>query len=132
MMLFATRWIARLLRPHRSLAAGMLLGIAGILVIFVGIHTNFLVIVCGEVLVGAIASFIVTPMTTVVLASVAKEYSGIASACLNTARQMGGVLSVAILGTVSSSQSLFPGVQISLFITAGVLLLGFFLSLSAG
>jgi DHA2 family methylenomycin A resistance protein-like MFS transporter len=130
MMLFATQWIARWLHPRTSLAAGMLLGAGGMLVIFVGIHVGFATIALGEALVGAVASFVVAPMTTVVLASVAKEYSGVASACLNAARQMGGVLGVAILGTVLGNQSLFPGTETALFIMLGAFLLGFVLILS--
>ena len=131
MILFATRWIMRWLRPRAALAVGMLLGASGMLVIFVGMHVGFAVIAFGEALVGATASFVVTPMTTVVLASVAKEQSGIASASLNTARQMGGVLGVAILGTVLGSQSLFTGTEEALFIMLGSFLLGLVLILSS-
>lgn len=130
MMLFATQWIARWLRPRTSLAAGMFLGAGGMLVIFIGMHVGFALIALGEALVGAVASFVVAPMTTMVLASAAKEYSGVASACLNTARQMGGVLGVAILGTVLGNQPLFSGTEAALFIMFGAFLLGFILILS--
>jgi DHA2 family methylenomycin A resistance protein-like MFS transporter len=130
-ILFATRWIMRWLRPRTSLAIGMLLGAVGMLVIFIGIHMGFLLIAVGEALVGVTASFIVTPMTTVILASVGKEQSGIASACLNAARQMGGVLGVALLGTVLGSQALFVGTEEALFIMSGGFLLGFVLILSS-
>jgi DHA2 family methylenomycin A resistance protein-like MFS transporter len=109
----------------------MLLGAVGMLVIFIGIHMGFLLIAVGEALVGVTASFIVTPMTTVILASVGKEQSGIASACLNAARQMGGVLGVALLGTVLGSQALFVGTEEALFIMSGGFLLGFVLILSS-
>ena len=69
-------------------------------------------------------------MITALLASVEKEYSGIASVCLNTARQMGGVLGVAIQGTVLGGQPLFGGVQWTLVIMAGAFLLGLALVLS--
>lgn len=95
-------------------------------------RTDFFVIALGEVLVGATASFIVTPMTTVILASVGKEQSGIASASLNTTRQMGGVLGVAILGTVLGSQALFIGTEKAIFIMLGFFLLGLVLILSSG
>ncbi len=131
LVIFATQWIARWLRPRTSLATGMLLGACGMLVIFVGMHTGFVLLALGEVLVGSMASFVVAPMTTVVLASVAKEYSGIASAALNTARQLGGVLGIAILGTVLSRQSLLVGTQTALLIMLGAFLLGCVLILSS-
>lgn len=132
LILFGTRWIMLWFRPRTALAIGMLLGALGMLVIFIGMRTDFFVIALGEVLVGATASFIVTPMTTVILASVGKEQSGIASASLNTTRQMGGVLGVAILGTVLGSQALFIGTEKAVFIMLGFFLLGLVLILSSG
>ncbi len=130
MMLCATRPLARWLRPRTSLAAGMLLGAFGMLVILVGLHTGFALIAVGEVVVGAVASFVVAPMTTAVLASVEKEYSGVASACINAARQMGEVLGVAVLGTLLGTQDLFTGTQEALIVMMSVFLLGCGLILS--
>ncbi len=130
LLLFASRPIARWLSPRISLAIGLSLGAIGMLVIFVGMHVGFPMIALGEIFVGAVATFVVPPMTTVVLASVTKEHSGIASACLNTARQMGGTLGVAILGTVLGTQSLFRGAEETLFIMLGAFLLGVVLILS--
>lgn len=131
MMLCVARLLARWLSPRVSLAAGMLLGALGMLLLLVGIHTNFVIIALGEALVGIVASFVVTPMTTVALASVEKEQSGVASACLNAARQMGGVLGVAILGTLLGSQNLFVGTQEALAIMMSVFLLGCLLIFTA-
>jgi DHA2 family methylenomycin A resistance protein-like MFS transporter len=109
----------------------MLLGDVGMLVIFFGIHVGFAMIALGEVLVGVTALFVVAAMMIVVRASVAKEYSGVASACLNASRQMGGVLGVTILGTVLGNQSLFLATQTALGIMLGVFLLGFVLILTS-
>ena len=130
LIVFATQWIMRWLRPHISLAVGMVLGAGGMFIIFVGMHTDFVVIAIGEALVGAVGTFVVAPMTTMVLGSVSKEYSGIASASLNTARQMGGILGVAILGTLLANQTLFTGTEEAVFIMLGAFLLGFVLILS--
>jgi MFS transporter, DHA2 family, methylenomycin A resistance protein len=130
LLLLASRPIARWLSPRISLAIGMALGAIGMLAIFVGMHVGFPIIALGEIFVGAVAAFVVPPMTTVVLASVAKEHSGIASACLNTARQMGGTLGVAILGTVLANQALFRGAEETLLIMLGAFLLGIVLILS--
>lgn len=61
---------------------------------------------------------------------VTKGYSGIASASLNTARQMGGILGVAILGTLLGNQALFTGTEEAVFIMLGAFLLGLVLILS--
>jgi MFS transporter, DHA2 family, methylenomycin A resistance protein len=131
LLVIAGRWLMRRLSPHVSLMAGMLSGAAGMLLILIGVRTNFAVIACGEALVGTLPVLIVPPMTTIVLSSNAKEHSGIVSACLNAARQMGGVLGVAILGSALGSRSLFTGVQTALCILIGACLIGFLLSLSS-
>lgn len=131
LLLFGSRAIMRRLQPQISLLVSMGLGIAGTLLILVGVHTSFIVIAGGEMLIGAVAAFVVPQMTTVVLSSVVKERSGIASASLNAARQMGGMLGVAMLGTALGSQSLSSGVQVALFMLIGAFALGFLLSFSA-
>lgn len=130
MVLFATGPLARWLRPRTSLAAGMFLGAIGMLIILVGLHVGFALIVLGEVILSMVGTFVAAPMTAAVLASVEKEYSGVASACLNAARQMGGVLGVAILGTLLGTQALFIGTQEALVVMMSAFLLGCALILS--
>jgi DHA2 family methylenomycin A resistance protein-like MFS transporter len=129
-LVFLSRWLVRWLRPHLALALGMLLGAAGMGLLLIGIHTFWLWIGCGEVLVGCSAGLIVPPMTSVVLASLPKEQSGVASALVNAARQIGGALSIALLGSFLKGRSLLDGVQMALFLLGGMCLLGFVLSLS--
>lgn len=132
LLLFASRKLMQWLPPLVSMTVSMLFGTAGMLIILLGVHTNFVVIACGEGLVGTVAVLVVPPMTNIVLSSVSREHSGIASASLNAARQMGGMLAVAILGTALNNPSLFAGVQSALFVLIGAFLLGFLLSFSAG
>lgn len=73
------------------------------------------------VLVGIGGGAAVPAMTSAVLESVEPEYAGIASAELNTARQVGGAVGVALFGTLIAGAFL-PGLRLSLVIAAGALL----------
>lgn len=130
-LVFLSRWLLRWLRPEVALAIGMLCGMAGLLVMLLGIHTATPVIVCGQVLMGCYAGFVASPLAAVVLGSVPKELAGIASASLNAARQVGGVLGVALLGSALGGHPLIEGVQIALIMMAAACLIGFFLSISS-
>jgi MFS transporter, DHA2 family, methylenomycin A resistance protein len=79
----------------------------------------------GLLILGFGVSFAIPPLMTAVVGSVAKEQSGIASGALNSARQMGAVLGVAILGAfLSSASSVGAGTRVALFTAAVVLLAG--------
>jgi DHA2 family methylenomycin A resistance protein-like MFS transporter len=70
-------------------------------------------------------SFAIPPLMTAVVGSVTKEQSGIASGALNSARLMGAVLGVAILGAfLSSASSVGAVTRVALFSAAVVLLAG--------
>ncbi|MBW7454242.1 MFS transporter, partial [Paenibacillus sepulcri] len=63
--------------------------------------------------------------------SVPKEMTGAASGALNSSRQLGATLGVAILGSIlSGSESFAGGMHISLMVTAAVMLGGSLLSLA--
>lgn len=131
-LLFLSRHLLRWFGPGRALAIGMLFGTVGMLVILLGIHTSFVVIACGEVLVGIYAGFAVSPLPTLVLNGVHKEQAGIASGSLNAARQIGGALGIALLGSALEGRSLVEGIQVALIMMGVACLIGFFLSISKG
>ena len=92
---------ARRFGPPVVLVAGTLaaaVGYAGLLV--VGPNTPFAELVAHMVTVGAGLGLVVPAMTTVMLASLPKERSGIASATLNTLRLVGRVIGVALYGAL--------------------------------
>jgi DHA2 family methylenomycin A resistance protein-like MFS transporter len=73
--------------------------------------------------VGAGGSLAMPPATGLVLASVAPERAGTASAVFNTFRQVGGALAIAIFGALITDRTHFTaGMQTSLTIAAAVLL----------
>jgi DHA2 family methylenomycin A resistance protein-like MFS transporter len=83
--------------------------------------TPFGEIVAQQVLVGCGIGLVVPLMTSAMLGSVERTRSGIASGTLNTARQAGSVLGVAVFGTlVASSGGFVAGAHIALAISVGV------------
>ncbi|MEM4988204.1 MFS transporter [Collimonas sp. H4R21] len=126
-----------------NLASGWLIGRAGIrlpmvlggligalgygLLGTIGIasHASFLQMLPGFILIPAGMGLAVPAMTTSILSSVEKNRAGTASAVLNTARQVGGAVGVAVFGALVSDGfggGMVGGVRIALW-TATVLLL---------
>ncbi len=80
--------------------------------------------------VGAGGSLAMPPTTGLVLASVAPELAGTASAVFNTFRQVGGAVAIAVFGALIVDRERFvPGMQVSLTIAAAVLLVAALASL---
>lgn len=130
LLLFVTGRLMRKFHSSTLLIVGMTAGCIGMMLLLLGIHTTFLVIIGGEVLVSCYAGFVASPMAALVLADVPKEQSGIASALLNAARQIGGVLGVALLGAALGNSSSIEGIQIAILIMAGACVVGLLLSIS--
>ena len=66
---------------------------------------------------GAGVGLLVPPLTSTLLGSAAKKYSGIASGVLNAMRQTGSVLGVALFGSLLAGPAGFlPGARIALLI----------------
>jgi DHA2 family methylenomycin A resistance protein-like MFS transporter len=129
-LVFLAKWLLRWLRPGVMLAIGMLCGVVGLLVVLLGIRTTLLFVVSGQVLVGCYAGLVASPLAAVVLNSIPKELAGIASASLNVARQVGGVLGIALLGSALGDHSLVGGIQVALIIMIASCLIGLFLGVS--
>ncbi len=131
MNFFVMPTVMRKLDHQKSLVLGKLICILASVVLIVSLHTNFLILSLGELLIGVGTPFVIVPMSAVALASVDKQFSGMASATLNTFRQMGGALGVAILGTALGSQPTVSAMQVALEILLAAFVLGFVLSASA-
>ncbi|WP_424250379.1 MFS transporter [Collimonas pratensis] len=107
---------------------GGLIGAAGYgLLGSVGIaeHASFMHMLPGFILIPAGMGLAVPAMTTSILSGVEKSRAGTASAVLNTARQVGGAVGVAVFGALVSdgvAGDMSSGVRIALA-TATVLLL---------
>jgi DHA2 family methylenomycin A resistance protein-like MFS transporter len=72
--------------------------------------------------VGVGGAFTVPPITSLLLDAVPADAAGTASGVLNTARQMGGSLGVAVFGAILAVAPAFqPGLRIDLLAAAGLL-----------
>jgi DHA2 family methylenomycin A resistance protein-like MFS transporter len=108
------------LRPRISL--GLALAAVGASVLVIGaLSTAFWPIPIGLGLLGISMGIIMPAMTAGVLISAAPENSGLASGLLNSTRQVGGTVGVALLGTTMQALP-GPGLACALGITTLVLL----------
>ena len=108
---------------------GLVAGCIGTLLLLVGETGNtLLLLVVGEIITGLGCGMTVPAMTTAILNAVPRSQVGVASALLNASRQLGGVLGVAILGSILGSLSersaFLAGMHIALLLVALLFLLG--------
>lgn len=89
---------------RRVVIPGMLLTAAGILIIaFLNAESGYLHVIAGMAVMSLGISFTMTPMTTLIMASVPAEHAGMGSAMNDTTRELGTTLGVAVLGSILSS-----------------------------
>ena len=108
-----------------TIAAGAGLSALGCLAL-IGIepHTSYLEIGPQFAVIGAGLGLLVPPLTSTLLGSVEKSRSGIAAGILNSTRQTGSVLGVALFGSLAGQASAFmSGVHAALIISAALLAL---------
>jgi EmrB/QacA subfamily drug resistance transporter len=98
---FASGPVAARLRAHRTVALGMLIMAAG-LVLFarLGQGATIASLMPGFLLFGAGTGLMNAPLTNAVLQSMPPERSGVASAVLNASREVAGLLGITIIGAV--------------------------------
>src|SRR5487761_1928108 len=107
----------------------------------IGVHSSYLGAILVPSIICALAmGLLFTPLATAATAKVERSDAGLASGLLNTSRQIGGSLSLAILGTVAADRSatflhpgspeaLVGGYQRSFQISAAITLLALAVSL---
>jgi DHA2 family methylenomycin A resistance protein-like MFS transporter len=106
------------------IAGGALLMAAGAATLEgIGPHSAFAAVVAQLVAIGFGLGLIVPVMTASLLGSVERSRSGIASGTLNTARQTGSVIGVALFGSLIARGRLVGGLHIALVIAAGLSLI---------
>jgi DHA2 family methylenomycin A resistance protein-like MFS transporter len=91
--------------PRVLMAGGTALGaLASLLFTQTHLHTPYALIGAGLACFGAGIAGSTVPMSTVAVGSVGKDQAGIASGTVNTARQLGAVLGVAMAGALYGSR----------------------------
>jgi MFS transporter, DHA2 family, methylenomycin A resistance protein len=107
------------------IAAGALITAAGCVALS-GLDrgTSYWVFVAPLLAMGGGLGMLVPPLTSTLLGSVDKARSGVAAGVLNSTRQTGSVLGVALFGSlIGQANAFLPGARIALIISA-VLLVG--------
>jgi MFS transporter, DHA2 family, methylenomycin A resistance protein len=112
------------LGPRPPMIAGLTLAGAGaVLLATTGPQTSLALIVAGSLLLGLV-SLAMPAMTAVVVGSAGPKNAGVASGTLNAARQAGGALGVAVLGSL-----LGRGAQLSLHLPLTVAAAGYLVAI---
>jgi MFS transporter, DHA2 family, methylenomycin A resistance protein len=96
--------------PRVPMLTGLLLGGAGLIgLVAAGAHTPYLVLVLPMIAAGSGMALTMPAATSALLESAPADRAGIASGVINAARQAGGVLGVAPLGSLVSVPAGFIG-----------------------
>ena len=134
--------VTAIIGGHRTVALGMAIMTVG-LVLFarLGAGATFTGLLPGFVLFGLGAGLMNVPLTNAVLDSAPTEQAGVASALLNAAREVAGLLGVTVVGAVlrssegsalrggtSPAQAFIDGYHSGLWLTIGLLAAGVVLS----
>ena len=115
------------LRPRISLGFG-LAAIGSAVLVLSAFYPALWLIATGLGLLGVAMGFIMPAMTAGALISSDPKNSGLASGLLNSSRQVGGTLGVALLGTILESFPMTTGFACATGLTAALLLVSAYAS----
>ncbi len=109
----------------RVMVIGLLLSaLACFGLVLVDAQTSYLLLACLLAVLGFGLAAVLPAMTEAAISQAPRAQSGIASGMLNVSRQVGGVIGVAILGTlVGNQQTFLSGMHLAFVIAGGVLVL---------
>jgi len=112
------------------MTVGFSLGAAGTLLLaWTKADTSYTLTLIGLVLIGFGVSYTIPSLTAAVISSVPKEQTGTVSGALNSSRQLGATLGVAIIGAIlGGSKSFIVGMHLSLIVITVILLGGSLIS----
>lgn len=116
--------------PRLPLLLGKIFFVIGFCILFLTVWRGspYLYIMPGLLILGLGVSFIMPAVTLITINSVTEEYIGNASGLLNTSRQVGGMLGIAIFGTILNLTGIRFGTLWCLSLGFAIALLGLFLS----
>jgi MFS transporter, DHA2 family, methylenomycin A resistance protein len=121
--LVAARVVAAI-GARRTILAGLAITAASCIgLLWIEPETRYAALCAQFIGLGGGLGLLVPPLTSTLLGSVAKQYSGVASGVLNAMRQTGSVLGVGLFGSLlSGSAGFIGGLRIALLIAAGLAL----------
>ncbi len=118
----------------RWLVGGGMVLLAGMLFYFsqLGLHESFWSLLPGLVLGGVGMSCTMTPTTAAAMSAVSVDQAGVGSAVLNSSRQVGGSVGIAVMGSIVGGAATFlDGFHDALRLGAGLCLVGATLAVAA-
>jgi DHA2 family methylenomycin A resistance protein-like MFS transporter len=119
--------------PRLPMIAGLALGGAGLLGLLVaGARTPYGLLVAPLAAVGFGMAFTMPAATAAVMGTAPEGRGGAASGVINAARQVGGVIGIALLGALVAQRSTFiPGLHAAVIIGGAAFLVGCGLTIAA-
>ena len=122
---FVGRLVARV-GPWRPMVLGQLLMAVGTIALALShAETPYADLIGGLVALGVGMALTMPSMTAAAVQAAPVQYAGVASGMLNTARQIGGALGVAVLGSfLADSARFMRGLHLGLALVAAVFLAG--------
>ncbi|WP_217922837.1 MFS transporter [Miltoncostaea oceani] len=105
--------------PARPMVIGLGVGMTGLLLLLLaaGADTPYWALVPGLALLSA-GALTPAPLSVAVIAAAPQDQSGMVSGLLNAARQTGGALGVAILGSLIAANAFIDGMRVALALSA--------------
>ena len=112
--------------PRATMITGLVLGAAGLLGLIVTARgTPYWALVAPMLAAGSGMALTMPAATTAVMDAAPDSRGGTAAGLINTARQVGGALGVAMAGAlVSGAMGFVPGLHVALAVCGGAFLLG--------
>jgi hypothetical protein len=88
------------------MAAGMtVVGICCVILSTISLHSSFWHMLPGFILGGVGMSFVMTPMSAAAMGAVPVDKAGVGSGVLNTFRQVGAAIGIALMGAILISKA---------------------------
>ena len=110
--------------PRVPMLVGLLVGAVGFAALIIaGGSTPYTVLVPGLVAVGIGMAFTMPAATAATIESAPADRAGIASGVLNAARQAGGAIGIALLGTLLAGSSFVSGLHLAMAASAAAFLI---------
>jgi MFS transporter, DHA2 family, methylenomycin A resistance protein len=116
--------IAERIGAPATIASGALISAAGCLALLSTGHGTSYWAMCAQLIaMGGGLGLLVPPLTSALLGSVEKARSGVAAGVLNSTRQTGSVLGVALFGSlIGQANAFIPGLHAALIVSAVLLI----------
>jgi MFS transporter, DHA2 family, methylenomycin A resistance protein len=111
--------------PRVPMLVGLVVGAAGFASLIVaGGSTGYLLLVPGLVAAGIGIAFTMPAATAATIEAAPAQHAGIASGVLNAARQAGGAVGVALLGTLLAGTSFVSGLHLAMAVSTASFVIG--------